>query len=204
MLAMEWPMQSARQKKGSCASRRSRGWRREPLRYGPMREVLIATTNPGKLREIQQILRGVPVTLKTLKDFPTIQAPDETGSSFDENARQKAVYYAAVTGMLTMAEDSGFEVDALGGEPGIYSARYLREDATYDERFADIYRRVRENGRPDLSARFVCALAVVNGRRHSVRDTGHREGDAGGCAGRIEWLWVRSDLLLSAVRQDVR
>ena len=68
---------------------------------------------------------------------------------------------ATVTGMLTMAEDSGFEVDAIGGEPGIYSARYLREDATYDERFADIYRRVRASGSADRRARFVCALAVA-------------------------------------------
>ena len=88
---------------------------------------------------------------------------DETGSSFAENARQKALHYAAFTGMTTLAEDSGFEVDALNGEPGIYSARYLGEHATYDERFADIYRRVRESGTPDRSARFVCALAVARG-----------------------------------------
>jgi XTP/dITP diphosphohydrolase len=63
--------------------------------------------------------------------------------------------------MTTLAEDSGFEVDALNGEPGIFSARYLRDDATYDERFADIYRRVRESGTGDRRARFVCALAVA-------------------------------------------
>lgn len=71
------------------------------------------------------------------------------------------MYYAAATGMVAMAEDSGFEVDALGREPGIYSARYLREDASYTERFDDIYRRVRESGAANLSSRFVCALAVV-------------------------------------------
>jgi XTP/dITP diphosphohydrolase len=88
--------------------------------------------------------------------------PEETGSSFAENARQKALHYAGATGMVTMAEDSGFEVDALNREPGIYSARYLREDATYDERFADIYRRMRESAAGDCSARFVCALAVAH------------------------------------------
>lgn len=128
-----------------------------------MREVLIATTNPGKLREIRKILSGTPVALKTLADFPAIEAPEETGSSFAENARQKAFYYARATGVPTLAEDSGFEVDALNGEPGIYSARYLREDASYDERFADIFRRVRESGASDRSARFVCALAVARG-----------------------------------------
>ena len=123
--------------------------------------MLIATTNPGKLREIRRILDGAPVRLKTLGDYPKLDAPEETGMSFAENARQKAIYYAAATGMAAMAEDSGFEVDALDREPGIYSARYLREDAGYGERFDDIYRRVRESGTSDFSARFVCALAVA-------------------------------------------
>jgi XTP/dITP diphosphohydrolase len=128
-----------------------------------MREILIATTNQGKLREIRQILRDVPVTLRTLAEFPGIDAPEETGMSFAENARQKSIYYASATGMVTLAEDSGFEVDALNGEPGIYSARYLREDATYHERFNDIYARIQEMGASDRSARFVCALAIAKG-----------------------------------------
>ena len=108
-------------------------------------DILIATTNAGKLREIVRILQGLPIALKTLADFPRAAVAEETGSSFAENARQKALHYAGITGIVTMAEDSGFEVDALNGEPGIYSARYLREDATYHERFADIYQRVRES-----------------------------------------------------------
>ena len=128
-----------------------------------MHEVLIATTNQGKLREIRAILRDAPVMLKTLADFPGIGIPEETGSSFAENARQKALFYSKATRMRTMAEDSGFEVDALDGQPGIYSARYLREDATYGERFDDIYRRVRERAVPESSARFICALALVDG-----------------------------------------
>jgi XTP/dITP diphosphohydrolase len=132
-------------------------------------ELLIATTNPGKLREISSILDGLPIRLRTLADFPGTAIADETGSTFAENARQKALHYAAETGMKTMAEDSGFVVDALGGEPGIYSARYLREDATYQERFDDIYRRIAlspstssGSGRPASSAaRFVCALVVA-------------------------------------------
>jgi XTP/dITP diphosphohydrolase len=125
-------------------------------------EILIATTNAGKLREIIGILHGLPIALKTLADFPDAAVAEETGSSFAQNARQKALHYAGMTGVLTVAEDSGFEVDALNGEPGIYSARYLREDATYDQRFADIYRRVRESASRDRSARFVCALAVAH------------------------------------------
>lgn len=126
-----------------------------------MRVVLIATTNQGKLREIRQILRGVPVAVKTLEDFPHVAAPDETGASFAENARQKALYYARATALVTLAEDSGFVVDALGGEPGIHSARYLREDAPYIERFNDIYARVKKSGASNRSARFVCAAAVA-------------------------------------------
>ena len=135
-----------------------------------MAELLIATTNAGKLREIVSILDGVPITLKTLADFPDVPVAEETGTSFAENARQKALHYAGHTGMPTLAEDSGFEVDALNGEPGIYSARYLTEHASYDERFADIYRRVRESGAIDFSARFVCGLAVARDG-HIVFDT---------------------------------
>jgi XTP/dITP diphosphohydrolase len=141
-----------------------------------MTEVLIATTNDGKLREIRQILRGVPLVVKTLADFPHVEAPEETGSTFAENARAKAVYYARRTGMLTLAEDSGFEIDALGGEPGIYSARYLREDASYGERFADIYARVHQSGAADRSARFVCALAVMTPDEITFETTATVEG----------------------------
>ena len=123
----------------------------------------MATTNQGKLREIRHVLRDVNICLKTLTDFPRVDAPEETGTSFAENARQKAIYYASATGMVTLAEDSGFEVDALDHDPGIYSARYLRENATYSERFDDIYRRVDESGSSDRSARYVCAVAMAKG-----------------------------------------
>lgn len=135
-----------------------------------MRTLLVATTNPGKLREIRGILDGLPIQLTTLADFPDLPVAEETGTSFVENARQKALHYAGLTSMLTMAEDSGFEVDALDREPGVYSARYLRADATYEERFEDIYRRVRARGAQDRTARFVCALAVADGKR-AVFDT---------------------------------
>jgi XTP/dITP diphosphohydrolase len=139
-------------------------------------QLLLATTNSGKLREITRILQGVPIALKTLADFPDAPIADETGASFAENARQKALHYAAATGLRTMAEDSGFEVDALNGEPGIFSARYLRDNATYDERFADIYRRVRESASRDRTARFVCALAVADPNSVLFETTARVEG----------------------------
>lgn len=141
-----------------------------------MRELLVATTNESKLREIRRILRDLPITLNTLADFPDVPIAEETGSSFAENARQKALHYAKATGMLTMAEDSGFEVDALSGEPGIHSARYLREDATYPDRFADISRRMRERASSNRAARFVCALAVADGASVIFETTARVEG----------------------------
>jgi len=141
-----------------------------------VRGLLVATTNPGKLREIRSILDGLPIQLTTLADFPDLPVAEETGTSFVENARQKALHYAGLTSMFTMAEDSGFEVAALDREPGVYSARYLRDDATYEERFADIYRRVRERGAQDPTARFVCALAVADGKRVVFDTTATVEG----------------------------
>jgi XTP/dITP diphosphohydrolase len=128
------------------------------------REVLlIATTNPDKIKEIVPILGDLPIDLKTLKDFPDVQTPEETGATFAENARQKARHYAVATGVLTMAEDSGFEVDALNCEPGINSARYLRPDAPYTERFDAIYQAMNKKAGQSRAARFVCALALASG-----------------------------------------
>ena len=79
--------------------------------------LLIATTNPNKIKEIVAILSDLPIALKTLRDFPAIEIPEETGATFQANARDKALYYAKATGCLTIAEDSGFEVDAWTASP---------------------------------------------------------------------------------------
>ena len=121
--------------------------------------LLVATTNPGKVREIHEILAGLPIELATLTDRPAIVAPEETGRTFAENARLKASYYAAASGELTVAEDSGLEVDALGGRPGVESARFGGEDADYPKKFALLY----AAGAGGSAARFVCALALVRG-----------------------------------------
>ncbi len=88
-----------------------------------------ATTNRDKIREIRSLLAGTPVDLLTLSDIPPVAEPEETGETFQENARLKARYYATHSGMLTVAEDSGLVIDALDGEPGVRSARFLRPDA---------------------------------------------------------------------------
>ena len=141
-----------------------------------MQRLLVATTNPGKLREIRDVLSGAPVDLIGLGDLPWTEEPEETGDTFEENARLKARYYAVHSGMLTVAEDSGLVVDALDGEPGVRSARFIRPDASYAERFEEIYRRLA--ARPDAprTARFVCALAVAEDRKILFETTATVEG----------------------------
>lgn len=129
-----------------------------------MRKLLVATTNRHKFVEIAAILEGVPFQIVGLADFPEVAVPEETGRTFAENARAKAVHYAAATGELTVAEDSGLEIDALGGAPGVESARYGGADTTYPRKFALIYDALRAKHVPDStasSARFVCAVALT-------------------------------------------
>ena len=121
--------------------------------------LLVATTNRGKLAEIRDILGGTPTTLATLDDHPGIAEPEETGTTFAANARLKARYYAGATGELTVAEDSGLEIDALDGEPGVRSARFNGE--AYADKFAAIRRMLAERGADGSTARFVCALALA-------------------------------------------
>jgi XTP/dITP diphosphohydrolase len=120
--------------------------------------VLLATTNPGKLREIRHVLGDVPLEWKTLADITGVDEPEETGQTFAENAHLKATYYAAASGLPTVAEDSGLVIDALGGRPGVLSARYPGE--TYPDKFRGLYRELAPHPQP-WSARFVCSLAFV-------------------------------------------
>ncbi len=124
--------------------------------------LVVATTNPGKLAEIRDILGGVHVDLVPLSTFPDVAEPEERGTTFEENAREKALFYARVTGLPVVAEDSGLAIDALDGEPGVYSARYGGDRAsTYPQKFALIQAKLKERGRLGSPARFVCALAVA-------------------------------------------
>ena len=134
--------------------------------------LLVATTNVDKAREIAHLLRDVPVPLLSLRDGPSVEEPVETGETFEANARLKAEYYDRTvakrlrsarpsTRLLTVAEDSGLAIDALDGEPGVYSARFLSPAATYPERFAAIQARLEARPAAPRTARFVCALAVV-------------------------------------------
>jgi XTP/dITP diphosphohydrolase len=119
---------------------------------------LLATTNPNKVREIRPLLPGLE--LISLADISPIPEPDESGSTFWENARIKALAYAAGSGLISVAEDSGLVIDAMDGEPGVLSARFMGASTPYPERFTEIFRRL--DGR-DRTARFVTALAVARG-----------------------------------------
>jgi XTP/dITP diphosphohydrolase len=120
--------------------------------------ILLATTNPGKIREIRQVLADIPYRLLTLHDVGPSDEPEETGATFAENARIKALAYAAASGLVTVAEDSGLVIDALGGRPGVESARY--PGATYPEKFANLYRELAPHPGP-WKARYVCAVSAV-------------------------------------------
>ena len=151
--------------------------------------LLIATTNPHKLREIRALLAEADVELSALDALSGVPEPEETGTTFEENAQLKARYYSRAweqsgrAPIFVAGEDSGLVVDALDGEPGVRSARFLGAGVPYDERFAEIFRRL--EARPDRprSARFVCALAVVRGGETVFETTGLVEGEIARAAG---------------------
>jgi len=124
-------------------------------------QLLIATSNAGKLRELRSVLADPHFELLALREFPNIESVEETGSTFAENATLKAVGYARQAKVLTLADDSGLVVDALGGRPGIHSARYVGPDATYPERIASLLGELANTAEPHRSARFVCAMTVA-------------------------------------------
>lgn len=141
-----------------------------------MPTVLLATRNAGKLREIERLLPAATIEWRTLAEFPGVPDAPEHGETFAENARDKALYYAAATGLLTLADDSGLAVDALGGAPGVQSARYggvPRSDARNNLKLIEALRDVAE---PDRTARFHCAIALAERGRVLAESRGAVEG----------------------------
>lgn len=141
----------------------------------PAKQVLVATTNPGKIREITAILEGAPVTLLTLASFPDVLEPEETGATFMENARMKALYYAAATGLPSVADDSGLQIEALDNAPGVHSARWYGTD--YAVKFGMIYQLLRARGLETSPARFVAAVAFAEDGRIAFEGRGVVEGE---------------------------
>lgn len=123
-------------------------------------KLLVATTNPGKMREIAGILRTLPVDLVSLDQVSGLAEPEETGLTFAENARLKALYYHHATGLPSVADDSGLQIDALDGLPGVQSARWEGHD--YGIKFQRIYELLDAKNARRSTARFVCRVALAN------------------------------------------
>lgn len=129
-------------------------------------DLLLATKNAGKTRELSELLRGVPLRVRDLSEFPDAGTAQESGETFEENASIKARFYGGLSGLLTLADDSGLEVDALGGAPGVRSARYAGESATDCERVSLLLREL--EGVVKRAARFVCVVALFDPRSESL------------------------------------
>jgi XTP/dITP diphosphohydrolase len=126
-----------------------------------MPKLLLATNNQGKVHEYKSLLRNLPFELVTLVDEGINTVVSEVGESLEENARSKATVLAAESRLLTLADDSGLEVDALGGEPGRLSARYAGEGASDRERVDYLLSRLEGVPREKRSARFRCVIAIA-------------------------------------------
>jgi XTP/dITP diphosphohydrolase len=124
--------------------------------------MLIATSNRGKVAEIASLLQGLDCRVIGLEDLPQVPPPvEETGTTFIANALIKADYYHSIAGLLTLADDSGLEVDALDGRPGVYSARYGGEGLSDADRIALLLEEIKDAQEEKRTARFTCAIALV-------------------------------------------
>ena len=137
-----------------------------------MNKLLIATTNPGKLAELRRFLADVPIELVSLRDVGITDFPEETGATFEENAILKASYYAKESNLPTLADDGGFEIDALGGEPGVKSHRWIDKtrESTDDELIAYTIERMSSvlEGARGAQLRLVLALVLLDGQVHTA------------------------------------
>jgi XTP/dITP diphosphohydrolase len=130
------------------------------------RKLLIATSNPGKIAELSEMLAGSGIEIIGLNDLIDIEDVEETAATFAANARLKAVGYARQAGMPALADDSGLEVTALGGRPGVFSARYGGDTLPFSEKIEKLLDELAGSTSDDRSARFVCvmSLATPDGR----------------------------------------
>ena len=125
-----------------------------------MRTLVLGTRNPGKVREIESILADSGWTFSSLQAFPNVDTPPETGTTYAENAVLKARFYALATGMCALADDSGLEVEALAGAPGVFSARYAGENASDADRRALLLSELAKVSDVNRRARFVAVVAI--------------------------------------------
>jgi XTP/dITP diphosphohydrolase len=121
--------------------------------------LVLATSNPGKTAEIRDMLADFPVNIKNLADFGPIPPVEEDGETFDENAYKKASFVSKVLGLPALADDSGIVVEALGGAPGVYSARYAGGNATDEQRYTKLLQEMK--GQTNRKAAFECVISIA-------------------------------------------
>jgi len=141
-----------------------------------MPRLLLATTNKGKAAEYRRLLKGLDLELVTLGQAGISQEAEENCNTFEGNARSKAEFYAALSGLLTLADDSGLEVDALGGEPGVRSSRYAGDNAGDAERISFLLNKLRDIPQGKRQARFRCVIAIAQPGRTTQTAEGTCEG----------------------------
>jgi XTP/dITP diphosphohydrolase len=141
-----------------------------------MPTILLATGNAGKLRELRAIVAGTPLACRGLADYPGVAEAEETGATFAANARQKALHYAAATGSYTLADDSGLEVDALDGAPGVHSARYAGEPRSDEANNRRLLEALADVSAARRTARFRCAMALAHDGAVLLESEGAVEG----------------------------
>ncbi|HEV8427612.1 MAG TPA: RdgB/HAM1 family non-canonical purine NTP pyrophosphatase [Pyrinomonadaceae bacterium] len=129
-----------------------------------MKSLLLGTRNPGKLKEIKSILADCGWSFSSLQEFSDVGAAEENGTTYAENAIAKARVYALATGMCALADDSGFEVEALAGAPGVFSARYAGENASDADRRALLLAELAKTNSASRRARFVAAVAISDAK----------------------------------------
>lgn len=127
----------------------------------PPFEILVATQNSGKIREVRQALQFLSLKMRYLDEFSNVSIVNEFGQTYRENAALKALGYARQTGLCALADDSGLEVDALGGEPGVFSARFGGDDASDRDRIRELLTLMSRKQSAGRSARFVCCMALA-------------------------------------------
>lgn len=145
----------------------------------PPPKLLVATRNPGKVKEFADLLAGLPCVITGLRQEGITFVVPETGDSFEENARIKAEAYAAISGLLTLADDSGLVVDALGGKPGVLSARYGGPGLSDEDRVQRLLHELEGVGDERRTARFVAAIALA----YPGETTRLVRGEVEGCIG---------------------
>jgi XTP/dITP diphosphohydrolase len=152
-------------------------------------ELLVGTTNPGKFAEVQAYLQKLPLKIHSLESLGSPPMIVEDGATFEENALKKARTLAQYSGYVTLADDSGLEVDALNGAPGIYSARYCGEEGNDARNNEKLLRELKDVPEEKRSARFVCVLALCVPQSGGMKDWTVRES----CEGRIDFALKGSD-----------